>query len=477
MKKIFMTFCFLLSSFVLDAQKLLLPVPYHCQGNPDNPLLEPDPGYPPEPNTWCTVACLHMLFDYYDHIDNSTTPLPGPQIASVSNTDDIAGLFGGHSGTGAKDARRAAHFSMLSNSADGAVTGGYSWRKIGYSAIDSTNGRDFLLPGTNGLVGWMEVLNEGYPVIFNGNFPWTIGVPNGADSTGPPIEETVIGHSILLVGYDLVNNLLYFHDPWYGPYVSYHIDSLRERWYSGNYVFAAPWEVKINAPDSVKKDTSFLVSASVRYSAPTVEYVQPNGPAFGQEFPIVNYSTAFLQIDSCSMPLSISTPVDTLYLIDRTQSSYIAQWSAIPTASEIHGSFTVKTAGLLQPTNAYSYTGYQDTIGTIVTGECAYSREDGSGMIMRKTNRYKTSLFPNPFVKSNVITISLPEAGNVEMKIHDELGRVVKTLSNAKIEPGKHIIPWDATGDDGTPLPAGKYFYSISVDGKTLPGEKAILVK
>ncbi len=478
MKKLFFIVFVLLFSLVLPAQKMLLQVPYHCQGNMHNlALLPPDPGYPPPPNNWCTVACLHMLFDYYDHMGNNTTPLPGPQIASVANTDDVAGLYGGHPGTAARDARRAAHFSMISNSADGAVGGGYSWRKVGYSAVDSTNGKDFLLQGTNGMVGWMEVLNEGYPVIFNGYFPWTLGPPDGAEPYPPPDEETVIGHSILLVGYDMTNNLLYFHDPYYGPYVSYHIDSLRQKWYSGNYIFAAPWEVKINAPDTVMKDTSFIVSASVRYTAPTVEYVQPGGPAFGQEFPVLDDPVAVLYEDSCSLPLVINNPVDTLYLIDKTQSSYACYWTVTPSTSGVFGGFRVKAAGLLQPTNSYSYPTYQDTIGGLITGDCAFAKEGGSAVGFEEVNDYRTRLYPNPFVESNSINLSLPKAGNVKISIFDELGREVKVLADKELGRGQHSISWDGTDKKGKPMPAGKYFYNIQIDGKKLPGEKAILLK
>ena len=138
-KLVIVVFLLLLFTLILPAQKMLLPVPYHSQGDTLS-------GYPPMPNTWCTVACLHMLFDYYDHMDDNPVPPPAHQIASACNTDDVAGTGSPHLGTYADDARRAAHFSMISNSADGFVGNGYSWRKIGYSAIDSTNGQEFL-PG------------------------------------------------------------------------------------------------------------------------------------------------------------------------------------------------------------------------------------------------------------------------------------------------------------------------------------------
>jgi hypothetical protein len=468
MKELIVVVFLLLFSLILPAQKMLLPVPYHGQGD----VLS---GYPPLPNNWCTVACLHMLFDYYDHMDDNPVPPVPLQIASVCNTDDVAGTGSAHAGTFASDARRAAHFSKISASADGAVVGGYSWRGIGYSVIDSTNGQAFLMPGTNGMVGWMEVLNEGYPVIFNGGFPWELGPPEGGENPILP-PYTALGHSILLVGYDLGNKLLYFHDPWYGPYVSYSIDTLGIGWF-GNYIFASPWEVKINAPDTVIQDTSFFVAASVRYSAPTLEYVQPNGVAFGQEFPVVDYPIAVLEVDSCSIPLVINNPVDTLYLIDRTQSSYACYWSVTPVTSGIFGSFRVKAEALLLPASSNSYPVYQDTIGGIVTGDCAYVKDAGGAIGFREFDNYRTSLFPNPFVQSNSVTLSLPKEGKVKISIFDELGREVKVLTDGSLGRGQHTIPWDGTGREGNPMPAGKYFYSISVDGRKLPGEKAVLLK
>ncbi len=478
MKKLFLIVSLLSFCFALNAQTMLLPVPYHSQGSPWFP---PDSGYPAFPNNWCTVACLHMLFDYYDHMENNATPFPSQQIASVCNTDGLS------PGTLQSDARRAAHFSILSNSADGSVTNGYTWRKIGYSVIDCDtttiiNGQHFLIPGTSGMVGWMEALNEGYPIVFSGRFPWLIGTPEGSpgDTTKPNYTE--IGHSILLVGYSLnmgnpLQSQLFFHDPWYGPYVSYTVAQLQAGWPEGNFIFASPWEAKINAPKNIIMGTSFDVSASIRYSAPTVEYVQPNGSAFPQQFPVAAYPIAILQTDSCSLPMDIVNAVDTLYLIRTTQSSYIGQWSAVSGISGVNGSFRVRTVGLLQTASSASYPSYQDTIGGIVTGGCLYVNEDTSGMRLPEINKYKVNLSPNPFTNSNAIILSLPNAGKVEIEIFDGLGRVVKILSNKRMEQGKHILTWDGTDKNGVPLPAGKYFYSISVAGKRLPGEKAVLVK
>jgi hypothetical protein len=478
MKKLFVV-CLLLFGVMLTAQTMLLPVPYHSQGSP---WFSADSGYPPFPpkNNWCTVACLHMLFDYYDHMGNNTNPFPSIQIASVCNTDGIG------AGTFQSDARRAAHFSGMSTSFDGRVTNGYSWRKIGYSVIDGdttmgVNGQEFLVPGTAGMVGWMEVLNEGYPVIFSGRFPWLIGTPEGSPGDTTP-NYTEIGHSILLVGYNLnqinpLQSLLFFHDPWYGPYVSYTVAQLQAGWAEGLFIFASPWEVKINAPDTVIKDSSLNVAASVRYTAPTLEYVQPNGPAFPQQFPVVAFPIALLETDSCSLPLEINAPGDSLYQIDVTQSSYACYWEATPTISGVCGGFRVKAMGLLLPIGSISYAMYQDTIGGIVRGDCAYATEGGAGRGLRESSNYGTRLFPNPFITANSMVLNLPKASNVEIRIFDELGREVKVLLNEKMGSGQQIIRWDGKNEQGRAVPAGKYFYRIIINGKKLPGEKAILLK
>ena len=71
----------------------------------------------------------------------------------------------------------------------------------------------------------------------------------------------------------------------------------------------------------------------------------------------------------------------------------------------------------------------------------------------------------------------MPETGKVKISIFDELGREVKVLTDENLERGQHTITWDGTGKEGKTMPAGKYFYSISVDGKKIPGEKAVLLK
>jgi hypothetical protein len=79
--------------------------------------------------------------------------------------------------------------------------------------------------------------------------------------------------------------------------------------------------------------------------------------------------------------------------------------------------------------------------------------------------------YPNPFNPTTKINYSLPQDGEVLLKVFDTLGREVATLVNGFVNSGKHDVVWD-----GTNYASGIYFYSITFNGKTL-NKKMLLMK
>jgi len=63
------------------------------------------------------------------------------------------------------------------------------------------------------------------------------------------------------------------------------------------------------------------------------------------------------------------------------------------------------------------------------------------------------SAYPNPFNSATVFSFSLPHTANVELKVYDVTGRLVQTLSQAKLPAGEHEIKLDAGA-----WPSGIYF-------------------
>ena len=80
--------------------------------------------------------------------------------------------------------------------------------------------------------------------------------------------------------------------------------------------------------------------------------------------------------------------------------------------------------------------------------------------------------YPNPFNPNTTIQYSIPESGNVELKVNDVLGREVKTLINGFVEAGYHSVSFNASN-----LSSGAYFYSIKYAGKNTITKKMLLTK
>ena len=79
--------------------------------------------------------------------------------------------------------------------------------------------------------------------------------------------------------------------------------------------------------------------------------------------------------------------------------------------------------------------------------------------------------FPNPFNPTTVIIYTVPQDGQVTLKIYDVLGKEVAILVDEFKETNWHSIVFDASL-----LPSGVYFYRIQA-GKFTDVKKAILVR
>jgi hypothetical protein len=69
--------------------------------------------------------------------------------------------------------------------------------------------------------------------------------------------------------------------------------------------------------------------------------------------------------------------------------------------------------------------------------------------------------YPNPFNPVTSLSYDLPRESFVDITIYDMLGNVVNNLVNAKQTSGYKSVQWNATDNQGQPVSAGVYLYSI----------------
>lgn len=83
---------------------------------------------------------------------------------------------------------------------------------------------------------------------------------------------------------------------------------------------------------------------------------------------------------------------------------------------------------------------------------------------------------PNPFNARVCIALEIKASQNVEVKIFDLRGRLVRRLINEVIDPGKARIFWDGCGDNGAALASGLYFAQVRTAYKTIHN-KMMMIK
>jgi len=119
---------------------------------------------------------------------------------------------------------------------------------------------------------------------------------------------------------------------------------------------------------------------------------------------------------------------------------------------------------------------YSDELEVMATSVGEYAEEENRPPVYRLFQNY-----PNPFNSSTVIWYYLPDVGfqpaEVELTIHNLLGKLVRTLVKKRQYQGEHKVLWDGKDKEGKEVASGIYFYRLRVSGLELvkPGKMVLL--
>ena len=84
--------------------------------------------------------------------------------------------------------------------------------------------------------------------------------------------------------------------------------------------------------------------------------------------------------------------------------------------------------------------------------------------------------YPNPFNPVTTLHYDLPEDALVNITIYDMMGRVVSNLVSSQQNAGYKSVQWNATNNQGQPVSAGLYLYTIQA-GDFRQTKKMVLLK
>jgi hypothetical protein len=126
-------------------------------------------------------------------------------------------------------------------------------------------------------------------------------------------------------------------------------------------------------------------------------------------------------------------------------------------------------AGQITGANYWALIGFWQPEGQVGVREQAYSPNQPL-----VTHLY--SPFPTPAVRSVTIRYSLRAETRVRLTLHDLTGRVVRTLADGVMRPGRYSARWSGADDRGRSLANGVYFVRMMA-GDYRSTEKVVFQK
>ena len=135
--------------------------------------------------------------------------------------------------------------------------------------------------------------------------------------------------------------------------------------------------------------------------------------------------------------------------------------------------YLTDTLDLTYSTSSAAYTGAD---GGVPAGDLRWwnmtpTNVEGPGSSVIPDGYSLGQNYPNPFNPSTTFTFSLPQSGQVVLKVFNLIGQEVATVLNEKRNAGNHEVSFDASK-----LPSGMYFYSLS-SGGFASSKKMLLIK
>ncbi|MCP4571613.1 MAG: T9SS type A sorting domain-containing protein [bacterium] len=73
--------------------------------------------------------------------------------------------------------------------------------------------------------------------------------------------------------------------------------------------------------------------------------------------------------------------------------------------------------------------------------------------------------YPNPFNPATTIAFRLAQPGQVDLRVFNAAGRLVRTLVSGQMTDGDHLVSWQGRDDGGRQVASGVYFYRLQANG------------
>jgi photosystem II stability/assembly factor-like uncharacterized protein len=157
-----------------------------------------------------------------------------------------------------------------------------------------------------------------------------------------------------------------------------------------------------------------------------------------------------------------------------TLTDNIINRSVVLESNEINGNWKEVFSSTAGPLNAINFCGSNSAIAVGEKGTIVVYHKDliqDPIVVIDSPAKMDIQNYPNPFNPSTIISFTLPEQTDVELRIYDVLGKEVATLVNESKPAGSYEVEWNASD-----LPSGVYIYQLRT-GTSVQMKKMMLLK
>lgn len=121
---------------------------------------------------------------------------------------------------------------------------------------------------------------------------------------------------------------------------------------------------------------------------------------------------------------------------------------------------------------AATFNGEQDVYYAHITLPNSAARQAGE-----KLAAQLFPVTPNPFIDQCDIRYETASAGHVKVLIFNQMGVLVRTLTDQQQIAGTYARSWDGRGENGQALPGGLYYCNLSIDGQAGSFQKLVRIR
>jgi len=121
--------------------------------------------------------------------------------------------------------------------------------------------------------------------------------------------------------------------------------------------------------------------------------------------------------------------------------------------------------------------GHDITLKPVIRGgyETVYSAQGIQAMPGDKTPIvFAFNIYPNPFTKRTGVNYALPHSTQINIKVYDVCGKLVKTLVSERLEPGYYRAVWSGDDNLSRKVSAGVYF--IQLDAQEFDSQRKVIM-